>query len=195
VARYGYVPDIARPLAPPTGGHAAHSLDSFGLTGILPAGLDATVSLTAGLSNERCTGCSGSRFMASVASDYRVLRAPLGDGEDAMRLTVAIDGEVGFGQPAGGTTWTAGVGVPMAIAFGPVAATQVIPYLVPSLAVLSAGAGTTGGSDLRAGRVLLGGGVALFNPKSVVGGSVGFQYVFVDRTELQIGVGISIGGR
>ena len=73
VARYGYIHDITLPLAPPAGGHAARSLDSFGLTGVVPAGLGATVALTAGLSNERCTGCAGGRFMASLSGDYRIL--------------------------------------------------------------------------------------------------------------------------
>lgn len=195
VARYGYVPDITRPLAPSSGGHASRSLDSFGLTGVLPVGLDATVSLTAGLSNERCTGCSGSHFMASVGSDYRLLRTPLGASADAMRLTVSVDGELGFGRPASGTTWTANVGAPLAISFGPVAATQIVPFITPSFAVLATSSTAPGSSDVRAGRLLLGGGVALFNPKSVLGASVGFQYVFVDRTEMQIGVGLSIGGR
>ena len=50
IARYGFISDMALPLAPESGGHNAHSLDSFGLTGLMPVGLGATVSLTVGAS-------------------------------------------------------------------------------------------------------------------------------------------------
>jgi hypothetical protein len=197
VARYGYVPDMTRPLAPEVGGHAAHSLNSFGLTGIIPLGLGGTVSLTGGVSNERCsTGCSGARYMGSVGGDYRLLRMPIGVADDAMRLTVAINGELGIGSPEAGLTETATLGLPLAIGFGGPAATQVIPFITPSMALIASGGRSAGNaSSVLAGRGLLGGGVALFNPKSSLGASVGFQYVFVSHTELQLGVGLSIGGR
>jgi hypothetical protein len=197
VARYGYIPDIARPLAPAVGGHAAHSLDSFGLTGIVPVGLAGAISLTGGVSNERCsTGCAGARYMASAAGDYRILRTPIGPGVDAMRMTVALSGEVGIGSPTSGITTTADLGAPVALSFGRPDATQIIPFITPSLAFATAGGGSFGNPvRVAAGRALLGGGVALFNPKSALGASIGFQYVFVSRTEMQIGVGLSIGGR
>lgn len=196
-ARYGYVPDMERPLAPLVGGHAAHSLNSFGLTGILPLGLDASFSLTGGVSNERCsTECPRARFMASAAGDYRVLRTPLGASPDAMRLTVGVSGEVGIGSPTSGPTETVDLGVPLAFGFGRPDATQIIPFITPSLAFVTAGGSSVGNpSRIAAGRGLLGGGVALFNPKSSLGASIGFQYVFVSHTEMEIGVGLSLGGR
>lgn len=197
MARYGYVPDMTRPLAPAVGGHAAKSLDSFGLSGIMPVGLDGTLSLTAGVSNERCSSaCSGARFMASAAGDYRLLRTPLGLASDAMRLIVAVSGEVGIGSPTSGLTETADLGVPLALSFGQPDATQVIPFLTPSIAFVTAGGSSVGNpSRVTAGRGVLGGGVALFNPKSALGANIGFQYVFVSRTEMQIGIGLSLGGR
>jgi hypothetical protein len=45
-ARYGYVSDMALPLAPDSGGHHAHSLSAFALTGLLPLDLGGTISLT-----------------------------------------------------------------------------------------------------------------------------------------------------
>jgi hypothetical protein len=195
-ARYGYVPDITRPLAPQVGGHAAHSLDSFGLTGIIPLGLGGTVSLTGGVSNERCTtGCSGARYMGSVAGDYRLFRTGVGVPDEAMRLTVGVNGEVGIGSPESGLTETASFGVPLALGFGRPDATRVIPYITPSIALIASGGGSSGNPSVRAGRGLLGGGVALFNPKSSLGASIGFQYVFATKTEMQIGVALSLGGR
>jgi len=192
VARYGFVSDMARPLAPPSGGHEAHSLDSFGLTGVLPVGLDGTVTLTAGLSNQRCGGCSGSAFMAAIGGDHRLTSISI-DAASATRLTVAANGEIGVGHPATGVTWSAAVGLPLALALGPTTGTSIIPFVTPGLAGFVTH-DATGGSR-AAMRLMVGAGAALFNPKSALGASVGFQYVFVDKTELQFGVALSLGGR
>ena len=196
-ARYGYVPDMDRPLAPTVGGHAARSLDSFGLTGIMPVGLAGSIWLTGGVSNERCSaGCSGARYMASAGGDYRLLRAPLGASADALRLTMGLSGEVGIGSPTSGLTGTVDLGVPLALSFGQPDATQVIPFITPSIALVTAGGSNVGNSSrVAAGRALVSGCVALFNPKRALGANIGFQYVFVSHTEMQIGIGISLGGR
>jgi len=193
VARYGYVSDMDRPLAPPTGGHEPRSLLSFGLSGVVPVGLDGTLSVTAGLSNERCRGCSGSEFMASVGGDHRFTTISI-DAGSAMRLTIGANGEIGVGHPATGVTWSADVGLPLTLALGPATGTSIIPFVTPSLAGFITRA-PTGGTSTAAGRLLLGAGVALFNAKSALGASAGFQCVFVDRTELQFGVALSLGGR
>jgi hypothetical protein len=193
VARYGYVPDMDRALAPASGGHAARSLDSFGLSGVIPAGLDGTLSVTAGLSNERCGACSGSAFMASAGGDYRLTTISI-DAASAMRLNVGANVEVGVGHPATGVTWSADVGLPLAFPLGPTTGTSIIPFVTPSLAgVVTRDPSGTG--TRSAARLLLGAGVALFNAKSALGATAGFQYVFVDRTELQFGIGLSLGGR
>ena len=192
-ARYGYVPDIDRPLAPASGGHEAHSLDSFGLTGIMPVGLDGTITLTAGLSNERCGGCSGSAFMAAIGNDHRLTTISI-DAASATRLTIATNAEVGVGHPVTGVTWSADVGLPLALAFGPTSGTSIIPFVTPSVAGFVT-RDAAGRGSRAAARLLVGAGVALFNAKSALGASAGFQYVFVDRTELQFGVALSLGGR
>ena len=193
VARYGYVPDVDRPLAPASGGHEARSLDSFGLTGVVPAGLDGTFSLTAGLSNDRCRGCSGSAFMAAIGGDHRLTTISI-DAASATRLSISADGEIGVGHPATGVTWSADVGLPLALALGPATGTSIIPFVTPSIAGFITRAPGASGS-YAAARLLVGAGVALFNAKSALGASAGFQYVFVDRTELQFGVALSFGGR
>lgn len=193
VARYGYVPDVTRPLAPATGGHDAHSLDSFGFTGVIPTALDGTVALTAGLSNERCNGCSGSAFMAAVSGDYRLTTISI-DAGSATRLMIATNAEVGVGHPATGVTWSADVGLPLALPIGAATGTSIIPFVTPSIAGFVT-RDPSGGGSRSAARLLVGAGVALFNAKSALGASAGFQYVFVDRTELEFGVALSLGGR
>ena len=193
VARYGYVPDMDRPLAPPSGGHQARSLDSFGLSGVVPAGLDGTLTLTAGLSNERCRGCSGSAFMAAIGGDRRFTTISI-DAASATRLSIGANAEIGVGHPVTGVTWSADVGLPLALAVGPATGTSIIPFVTPSIAGFVSRA-PSGADTHAAARLLVGGGVALFNAKSALGASAGFQYVFVDRTELQFGIALSLGGR
>jgi len=129
--------------------------------------------------------------MASLASDYRILSTSV-DASTATRLTVGTSGEIGVGHPAAGTTWTADVGIPLALAIGGATGTQIIPFVTPSFALVAT---SSAGSDIRAGRGLIGAGVSLFNAKSMLAASAGFQYVFVSNTELQFGIALSLGGR
>jgi hypothetical protein len=193
IARYGYVPDVDRPLAPASGGHEARSLGSFGLTGLVPVGLDGTISLTAGLANNRCRGCSGSAFMAAIGGDHRLTAISI-DAATASRLTIGVNGEIGVGHPVTGVTWSADVGLPLALALGPATGTSIIPFVTPGLAGFVS-RDPSGSGTYAAARLLVGAGVALFNAKSALGASAGFQYVFVDRTELQFGIALSLGGR
>jgi hypothetical protein len=193
VARYGFVQDMALPLAPESGGHDAHSLSSFGLTGLFPVDLGGTVSLTLGLSNQRCTGCAGTRFMGSVGADYRLLTTAL-DASTARRFTLAVNGEIGVGNPATGTAWTGDLGFPLAFTIGADSGTRIIPFLTPSVVMVT----TSGSSEtdaIHSIRGLVGGGVALFNAKSALGANVGITYIFVPKTQVGIGVALSYGGR
>lgn len=192
IARYGFIQDMAYPLAPSSGGHDAHSLNSFGLTGLLPVGLDGTVSLTLGLSSQHCAGCSGSQFMGALNGDYRILSTGI-NSANASRFTLAVTGEAGFGHPATGTAWSLDIGLPLAFSLGEDTGLRLIPFVTPGLAYIA----TSGSSstDVNAARLRVGGGVSLFNAKSMLGASAGFQYIFVDRTQVQFGVGLSYGGR
>jgi hypothetical protein len=48
---------------------------------------------------------------------------------------------------------------------------------------------------MTSGRLYIGPGVLLLNPKSNFSASVGLQYIFVDKTQVQIGASVSYGGR
>lgn len=192
--RYGYVPDIARPLATSSGGHEKRSLDSFGATLVMPAGLGSTLSLTAGVANERCSGCDA-HVMLGAAGDARLASTAFGDPADALRLSVGVNGEAGFGKPERGTIWTGAVGVPVTLALGGATGTRVVPFLTPGVAYVSASEGTSERGPAHGSRFTGGGGVGLFNAKSSVSASIGFQYVFVRRADLQVGLALSIGGR
>src|SRR5204862_242893 len=94
------------------------------------------------------------------------------------------------GHPAAGTTWTADVGIPLALTIGGATGTQIIPFVTPSFALVAT---SSAGSDIRAGRGLIGAGVSLFNAKSMLAASAGFQYVFVSNTQLQFGIALCLG--
>jgi len=193
IARYGFVEDMALPLAPDSGGHNAHSLSSFALTGVFPVDLGGTVSLTAGLSNQQCSGCTGTRFMGSVAADYRLFSTAI-DAANARRFTLAVNGEVGAGNPATGTAWTADVGFPLAFTIGADSGLRLIPFMTPSVVMVT----TSGSSEtdaIHSVRGMVGGGVSLLNAKSALGASVGIMYIFVPKTQVGLGVSLSYGGR
>jgi len=193
MARYGFISDMALPLAPDSGGHNAHSLDSFGLTGLLPVGLGGSLSLTVGASNEECSGCAGTRFIAGIDGDYRILTTALHD-DNANHFTLAVAGEIGVGHPSTGPTWTANLGFPMSFTFGAQTGTRLIPFIAPGWAFLTTN-GTSTGDGVTSGRLLIGSGVSFLNPKSNLGASVGLQYIFVNKTQVQIGASLSYGGR
>jgi hypothetical protein len=193
VARYGYVPDLTRPLAEGTAGHQKHSLDNAAVTGVIPAGLGSTLSFTLGISNERCDGC-GAHFMTGVGGDYRFGAMAFGNPASALRLSAGISGELGVGTPSGRAV-VSGLGqLPVALAIGSESGTRIVPFLAPGLAVVHGRSSPDSGEPSGA-RFVLGGGAALYNPKSALSASAGFRYIFVSRTDLQVGVSLSLGGR
>jgi len=194
IARYGFVEDMALPLAPDSGGHNAHSLSSFALTGVLPIDLGGTVSLTLGLSNQQCSGCTGTRFMGSLDGDYRLWSTAIDHAANARRFTVAVNGGIGVGNPATGTAWTGNVGFPLAFAVGAESGTQLIPFMTPSVVMVTT-SGSSESDAIHSIRAVVTGGVSLFNSKSALGGSVGIMYIFVPKTQVGLGVSLSYGGR
>ena len=193
VARYGYVSDMALPLAPDSGGHFAHSVGTFGLTGIFPVGVGGTVSLTVGVANEECDGCSGSRFIGSIDGDYRIFTTSIREA-GATRFTVAANYGIGGGNPATGTSWTGNIGFPLAFTIGADSGLQFIPFMTPGIAFVTT-TGTPEASAVHSLRALTGGGVSLFNGRSNFNASAGIQYIFVPKTQVLIGIGFSYGGR
>lgn len=193
VLRYGYVSDMALPLAPDSGGHFAHSVGTFGLTGILGVGLGGTVSLTVGVANEECDGCSGSRFIGSIDGDYRIFTTAIREA-GRTRFTVSANYGIGGGNPATGTSWTGNIGFPLAFAIGPDTGLLVIPFMTPGVTFVTT-TGTSEASSVHSLRALTGGGVSLINRRSNFGASAGIQYIFVPKTQVLIGLGLSYGGR
>jgi len=146
------------------------------------------------VANQECTGCSGARFMGSVAFDSRIVSIALDDAGNSSRFSVAVNGEVGAGNPATGTSWTAAVGFPLSYTVGEQSGTQLIPFMTPGLTFVTT-SGSNKANEIHSLRAITGGGVALFNAKSNLGASFGIQYIFVPKTQVLIGASLSWGGR
>src|SRR5919198_1832600 len=99
------------------GGADLASLDDFAATAILPAGMGATVSLTGGVVHASCDGCAN-HLILSMSADLSLYSSPLGPSSDAGRLSVALNGEFGYGHPRDATLLAGAVGLPVALVLG-----------------------------------------------------------------------------
>src|SRR5262249_39589500 len=170
------------------------SLNGYALTGIFPIGTAATVQATAGSSNIRCNGCSAG-FMASVGGDFRFASTGLTDPNAAYVGTAAVKGEVGYGKPFSGNTWTGTLGIPLTVRFGGAEGTDFAPFMTPAITFVNSGQVSADFPSAHGARFILEGGAAIYNAKSDLAATVGFQYVFVTQAALTIGIGVSYGGR
>jgi len=177
--RYGYL-----------GGNDNATLNNFGVTALFPAGTGATLSLSGGVAHPSCDGCDNS-LMLSVGGDMSLFSSPLAPSSDAGRLTMTIGGELGYGKPRDGRLLAGAIGVPFALVLGS-GAMKVVPFVTPAFGF---GSSDESGSNRSDTRVLLGGGVGLFNPHSSVSAAAGFQQVFITDGKMLFGIALSLGGR
>jgi hypothetical protein len=172
------------------GGRVSASLHDFGVTALLPAGTGATLSLTGGFIHPDCNGCDN-QLMLSVGGDMSLYSSPLGPSSDAGRLTIALNGELGYGRPSGGNLIAGTVGLPFALVLGS-GPMRLVPFVAPAFGF---GSSSESGSSVSGTRFLLGGGVGLHNPESNVSLHAGFQQIFITDAKMLFGLGLSIGGR
>jgi hypothetical protein len=198
--RYGYLSQERRDALVARGDV---DVNNFAFTGVLPMSLGSTISLTGGVSSPACDDCDPG-LMLSVAGDMRITEVPFGSTEDAARLTITINGELGFGKPKLplrilSTAWAGAVGVPIGlISGGRNAGMRIVPFITPALAF-----GTTDLEDNVAGlpdsesgaRFMLAGGVGIYNSRSPVMLNVGFAHVAIENGGTQIGLALVLGGR
>ena len=185
--RYGY---LSRP------GEGADA-NNLGISAILPVGLGATVSLTAGMFALTCDGCDPG-LMLSIAADRRLGDLVLGSGRDGSRLQFALNGELGYGQPQGtsladGSVMSGMVGIPISLISGSRNRDEmrIVPFVTPGF-----GFGTVRGGDSPSGSALMiGGGVGIYNRSSSVAFSFGFQHVAVRDAGTMVGLSLVLGGR
>lgn len=171
---------------------------ALALSGILGLGLASSVALTAGVSDADCSSCSPA-LMLGFGGDLRVVE--MGDlMAGSASLTVAVGGEFGYAQlkPSDETGVALGISAPVTLTF---AATQeglrFAPFVTPLFGIGSTSLGCTGLTSCEESgiRFVLGGGVAVWNPLSVVSASLAVNYVFAEDGEPVYGVSVQLGGR
>lgn len=186
--RYGYLSNVRAPLGNPDVVRAG-SGSQIAATATVPLSLGSTLSATVGVA--RASGAASTTgLVGSVAGDYRLLERRYGPADSTTRLTVGVNGEVGAGR----SVVTGTLGVPIGVVVrGQGRGTRFVSFITPAI-----GIGKWSGQRYDVGqsaRVLVGGGVGVLSPLRNLSASLGFQYVFIDRAQPQVGLAVSIGGR
>lgn len=168
---------------------------AVGVTGILPAGLGASFSVTGGVIMRDCNGCSAD-LMLGVGGDTRITGMSMGTTSTSPLFTVSVAGELGYGrfteEGDDDVNMISGyVGLPVAlIARG--TGMQFVPFITPGYAFSrsSASGQSTSGSG-----IMLGGGLGIYNRETNVSVNVGIQHSFINGARNTLGINVVIGGR
>jgi hypothetical protein len=164
---------------------------------LFSAGLKSSLSLTAGVRDATCTGCSP-RLMLGLGGDMRLYEG--GDFAGAgSGLAVSLSGDLGYGRAFGDEdAYALGIGTPvtLSLASGGRDALHIVPFFTP---IVGIGQTSCPGVLLdceRSGvRMVLGGGIGVWNPMTSVSASVGVNQVIRDGESPVFGINVVLGGR
>jgi hypothetical protein len=201
--RYGHLPN--------SGGSA--SFNNAGATVLFPVGQRSTVSLTGGFFSASCRDCDPG-LMLGLAGDTRLGETPFGSGRNPSRLTLGLNGELGYGSPRNssfndGALVSGMVGLPIGLVPGSRErdAMRIVPFITPGFGfggirggdrvvlVRPNGVVDVRSDELSGTRFMLGGGLGIYNRSSTVSFTLGFQYVSIEDAEPQFGIALTLGGR
>jgi hypothetical protein len=162
--------------------------NSVGVTGVLPAGLGSTVSLTGGITT--CQGCDAG-LLLGVGGDIRLYASPFGTTATSPLVTLSLDGQLGYSHVSATNFFSGYVGAPVALV-GRGVGMQFVPFITPGFGFAQESA--NGASD--SGTIfMLGGGVGAYNKASGVSLSAGFQHPFISNGKTMIGLTLTLGGK
>ena len=190
---------LGRPMTSPNVAirYGRLSGESVGINAIdarlaLPTGARAAYGFGVGYQKPNCSdaGCDG-HVMAGAFAEGRLTHIDLGTSEDAGRLNIGLNGELGFGKRSEVTVWSFTAGLPIAlVAGGPTM--KVAPFLTPGFGW---GRFSADGDSENGTRFLFGGGVTVQSLTSGVGVTAGFQKVFIDGSRTLFGLALVLGAR
>lgn len=168
-------------------------------SGIIGVGMSSSVSLTAGVSDADCFGCSPAMLLG-FGGDVRVFEA--GDAfVSGSTLSIAVGGDLGYAQlkPGDASVLALGVSAPVTLVLG---ATQegmrIAPYFTPVFGIGSTSTGCPTNltpCEESGTRWVLGGGIGVWNPLSSIAVSIGVNQVVFSSARPVLGVNVQIGGR
>jgi hypothetical protein len=166
------------------------AIHGIGVTGILPAGLGSTITVTGGMTIGDCDGCKA-ELMLGVGGDLRLTGMSMGTTSTSPLFTVSLAGDVGYGNADPGSFFSGYVGVPVALVQRG-SGMQFVPFITPgfSFARTSSGSETSSGSGF-----MLGGGLGIYNSLTNVTVNVGVQHVFISSAQTMIGLNLIVGGK
>jgi hypothetical protein len=170
--------------------------NTFVGTALYSAGEAATITGSVGLLDPTCSGADcGSQWVFSVGGDVALGGTTLGATPTSPRLTVGLNGEIGYTSEEDVTAVSAVAGVPLSVVLGS-GQTKIVPYLVPAFGFGRARL-EAGDPEESATRFLLGGGIGLMNIASLVNVSAGFQKIFFSAFDVSskttFGLAVTIG--
>jgi hypothetical protein len=167
-------------------------------SGIFAIGMASSLAITAGVTDADCVGCDPG-LLLGVGADMRVFESGSSSGGGA--LSVAVSGDVGYArlQPTDVSATAIGIGAPVTVTLGGMATgPRFAAFLTPVFGIGS----TSWGCELTLGecresdtRMVLGGGIGVWNPTSSISASLGFNHVFLTDAKPVFGVNVQIGGR
>ena len=174
-------------------------------SGIFAAGAQSSVTMTGGVLNVNCNGCS-SGILLGAGGDMRV--AEMGDVvQGGSLLSVAVSGDLGFSQLKPGSDYaiTLGIGVPVTLSIATGArGMRFAPFITPVFGVgetstscpaVPVAPGSPMNCDKNGVGLVLGGGIGLWNPESGVAASFGVNHVVHAGAKPVFGINVILGGR
>ena len=164
---------------------------------IFSAGLKSSLSLTAGVRDATCTGCSP-RLMLGAGGDMRLYEG--GDiAGSGSGLAVSLSGDLGYGRAFGDDdAYSLGIGAPVTLSLAGSGrdAMHIVPFFSPVVGIGQTSCPTGLSNCERSGvRMVLGGGVGLWNPMTSVSASLGVNQVVREGENPVFGINVVFGGR
>ena len=167
------------------------SLNSYDLRLGFPLGTKSMFGVNAGYQDLSCRGPCDGHVMLGANIEGRLTSAPIGNGADAAKLTIGLNGEAGIGRQSHITVAAFTAGLPIALLAGS-PTLRIAPFLTPAIGL---GHVTVDGDGNSGSRFLLGGGITFESLTSGVGANVGFQKVFLNQGKTTFGVSLVLRPR
>lgn len=167
-----------------------NTAQAFAVTGILPAGLGSSLSITGGAITTECSGCNP-ELMLGVGGDIRLMGSNMGSTASSPMFTVSLDGELGYGNRDPGTFFSGYVGVPVALVQRGTGM-QFVPFITPAFAIAQS---SVNGTSTSGSGLMVGGGLGIYNTESSLIVNIGIQHQFMNGARNALGINVLVGGK
>jgi hypothetical protein len=165
-------------------------------SGIFAAGLQSSVTVTAGVTDGDCTDCSPAMLLG-IGGDMRIYETgtALGSGSG---FSLAVGGDLGYAQLKPGDDHAISLGISAPATWSPnrlAEGVRFAAYFTPVFGIGQTSNACPSGCDKSGTRWVLGGGVGVWNPMTNVSASLGINQVILSGAKPVFGVNVVLGGR